>query len=336
MSEESFSPAEAAYFSSKGSDTAGLEAEFAQGDSQAGDSVQGGNPTPSAQTGFSGGPEGQEQPLGEDDGEEVVIVGKDGNPRSKNGRFVPHQALHSERQRRKSVETELQATRERLARGDERLAVLNEILGKEEPAARASAAGVEQEIDPSVDPLGALTQAYAKIKALESKVNETASQQQERENSRAMLSAYQNDAARFVREKPEFQHAYSYLFEGRHRELEAMGMTDQAERNRFIANEERQIVSSAIQGRRSPAQMLYNLAVARGFSHAPAAPQQNDAQRLEHLAKAQRVAGSSLSSAGGTSGEGLTPAALANMSEEEFATVAAKLGKAKLRQLMGG
>jgi hypothetical protein len=336
MSEESLSPAEAAYFSSKGSDTSGLEAEFAQGDSQAGDSVQGGNPTPSAQTGFSGGPEGQEQPLGEDDGEEVVIVGKDGNPRSKNGRFVPHQALHSERQRRKSVETELQATRERLARGDERLAVLNEILGKEEPAARASAAGVEQEIDPSVDPLGALTQAYAKIKALESKVNETASQQQERENSRAMLSAYQNDAARFVREKPEFQHAYSYLFEGRHRELEAMGMTDQAERNRFIANEERQIVSSAIQGRRSPAQMLYNLAVARGFSHAPAAPQQNDAQRLEHLAKAQRVAGSSLSSAGGTSGEGLTPAALANMSEEEFATVAAKLGKAKLRQLMGG
>jgi hypothetical protein len=337
MSEESLSPAEAAYFSSKGSDTSGLEAEFAQGDSQAGDSVQGGNPTPSAQTGFSGGPEGQEQPLGEDDGEEVIIVGKDGKPRAQgSGRFVPHQALHKERERRKSVETELGTYREKMARADERMAVLNEILGKEEPAARASAAGVEQEIDPSVDPLGALTQAYAKIKALESKVNETASQQQERENSRAMLSAYQNDAARFVREKPEFQHAYSYLFEGRHRELEAMGMTDQAERNRFIANEERQIVSSAIQGRRSPAQMLYNLAVARGFSHAPAAPQQNDAQRLEHLAKAQRVAGSSLSSAGGTSGEGLTPAALANMSEEEFATVAAKLGKAKLRQLMGG
>jgi hypothetical protein len=336
MSEESFSPAEAAYFSSRGADTTGLEAETAQGDSQAGDGVQGGSPTPSAQTGFSGAPEGQEQADGDGDGDEVVIVDKNGNPRGKNGRFVPHQALHHERQRRKSVETELQATRERLARGDERLAVLNEILGKEEPAARASAAGVEQEIDPNVDPLGALQLAYTKIKQLESKMQESSTQQQERENSRAMLSAYQNDAARFVQEKPEFQHAYSYLFAGRHRELEAMGMTDQAERNRFIANEERQIVSSAMQSRKSPAQMLYNLAVARGFSHSPAAPQQNDAQRLEHLAKAQRVAGSSLSSAGGTSGEGLTPAALANMSEEEFSTVAAKLGRAKMRQLMGG
>jgi hypothetical protein len=119
-----------------------------------------------------------------------------------------------------------------------------------------------------------------------------------------------------------------------------MGMTDVAERNRFIANEERGLVAQAFRSRRSPAQMLYNLAVARGFT-APApssaTQQQADpAQKVEQIARGQRVAGASLSGAGGSSGEGLTADALANMSEEEFAAMAAKLGNARMRQLLGG
>jgi hypothetical protein len=331
---DDFSPAEAAYFSSRGADTSGLEAESGPAETPQAPASNEGNPAPPASHSPTGGP--PEGPTDVEDGEEVVIVGADGKPRATNGRFVPHQALHKERERRKSVETELMTYRERTARADERLAVLNELMTKPE-APPASAA--EQPIDPEVDPIGALKQLHARNQALEKQLQESTKSVEERESARAMVSAYQNDAARFVQEKPEFRDAYVHLMTGRHRELEAMGMTDAAERNRFIANEERQLVASAFQSRRSPAQMLYSLAVARGFSYAPPAPapaKPDHAAKIESIAKGQRQAGASLSAAGGTAGEGLTAAALADMSEEEFSAVAAKLGKSKLRQLMGG
>jgi antitoxin (DNA-binding transcriptional repressor) of toxin-antitoxin stability system len=328
---DDFSPAEAAYFSSKGADTSGLEAESGPAETpQAPASNEGNGAPPASYSPTSGSPEGLD---GVEDGEEVVIVGKDGKPRAQNGRFVPHQALHAERERRKATETELGTYREKMARADERLAVLNELMSKPEAQSPTVA---EQPIDPEQDPIGALKQSYAKIAALEKQLTESTKTVEERESARAMVSAYQNDAARFVQEKPEFKDAYVHLMTGRHRELEAMGMTDVAERNRFIANEERQLVASAFQSRRSPAQMLYSLAVARGFSHTPAPAQPNHAAKIESIAKGQRQAGASLSAAGGSAGEGLTAAALADMSEEEFSAVAAKLGKSKLRQLMGG
>jgi hypothetical protein len=331
---EDFSPAEAAYFSSKGADTSGLESERGPAETPQAPASNEGNPAPPASHSTTSGP--PEGPVDVEDGEEVVIVGADGKPRATNGRFVPHQALHKERERRKSVETELMTYRERTARADERLAVLNELMTKPEaPPASAS----EQPIDPEVDPIGALKQLHARNQALEKQLQESTKTVEERESARAMVSAYQNDAARFVQEKPEFRDAYVHLMAGRHRELEAMGMSDAAERNRFIANEERQLVASAFQSRRSPAQMLYSLAVARGFSYAPPAPEPakpDHAAKIESIAKGQRQAGASLSAAGGTAGEGLTAAALADMSEEEFSAVAAKLGKSKLRQLMGG
>jgi hypothetical protein len=335
---DDFSPAEAAYFSSKGSDTSGLEAESGPAETPQAPASNEGNGAPPASHSPTGGP--PEGPMdGMEDGEEVVIVGADGKPRATNGRFVPHQALHKERERRKGVETELQTTREKMTRADERLAILNEMMSRADAPPTKGATVAEQPIDPEQDPIGALKQSYAKIAALEAKLTESTKTVEERESARAMQSAYVNDAQRFLSEKPEFRESYQYLISGRHRELEAMGMEDVGERNRFIANEERQIVASAFQSRKSPAQMLYALAVARGFSHTPPAPEPakpNHAAKIEAIANGQRKAGVSLSAAGGSAGEGLTAAALADMSEEEFSAVAAKLGKSKLRQLMGG
>jgi hypothetical protein len=95
----------------------------------------------------------------------------------------------------------------------------------------------------------------------------------------------------------------------------------------------------AFQNRRSPAEMMHSLAKARGFK-APE-KQQTSAQvdpmkKIENIANGQRTAGVSLTNAGGSSGEGLTREALANMSEEEFDAVGRKLGKAKMAQLLGG
>lgn len=340
---DTLSPAEAAYFSSGGKDASGLLAETP---AQAPTEPAGGL---SQSLGTDGAPDkgaapDAENPAldGEDDGEEVVITGKDGKPRAQNGRFVPHQALHKERERHKMTRSELEQTRMQQARADERLAVLNEILRQADTPAAAQPGArqpqQQQPIDAEADPIGALSQALSKIQALEAQINESRTQTQERENARAMQSAYQNDAVRYMTDKPEFKDAYQYLIRQRHAELNAMGVSDEAERNRFIAKEESQIVAQAFQNKRSPAQMLHQLAIARGFQHSaqPAPVKDDPVRKIEQIANGQRKAGASLSAAGGSSGEGLTTAALADMSEEEFASVVQKLGKAGMRRLLGG
>ena len=331
-SSEAFTPAEAAYFKSGGADTSGLDLDSSEKGSTAGDNDNVGNSVTETKEPASDEAEGD----GEDDGEEVVVVGKDGKPRV-NGRFVPHAAMHKERERRKATEAELQATRERFSRADERLAVLNDILGQAEaPAKPSTAQADETPIDPQTDPLGALNQALKKISSLERTLTEGSKRQGEVESERALKSAYQNDAIRYVQEKPEFKDAYKFVIEGRHRELAAMGMSDANQRNAFIANEERGLVAQALQSQLSPSQMLHNLAIARGFKPAAAPPQQDAAQKIEQIAKGQRVAGVSLSGNGGSSGEGLTASGLADMSEEEFSSWRAKASKADVKRLLGG
>lgn len=327
-SSESFTPAEAAYFKSGGTDTAALEAENAGSSSEIPNS---------SREGFSNA---VEKPADGDieNPDELVTLGPDGKPRDGKGRFVPHQAFHEVREKYKATRDELHSTKEKFARADERLAILNEVLGKAgEPAPASAAADVMP--DPQVDPIGALQFATRKIQALESQLNETKQQAEDRENSRAMKDAYIRDAQAYLKQAPEFGEAYEYLVQSQHEELMATGMHDQARRMRMVAQQERAIVQQALDARISPAQMIHRMAIARGFKPAsvPAKDAANDPmKRIGELAQAQKTAGASLTNAGGTSGEGLTLAALADMDEEQFAAVSAKLGKAKMRELMGG
>lgn len=342
---DAMTPGELAYFNSGGTDTSGLDVGNGSQEPAGGQNGHEPNGAAQATNGADGSQEGQDgaENDGEVDDDEIIITGKDGKPRAhgKDGRFVPHQALHKERERHKMTRQELDTVRERQTRADERLAVLNEILGQAGDGGKGDGTQVDNgPVDPNTDPLGALSQALTKIQALEKQIKDRDEQQSTRDSARAMQSAYLNDAQRYVQEKPEFKDAYGFLISGRHRELEAMGMTNADERNKFIANEERQLVAQAMQSRRSPAQMLHQLAIARGFTPTtqPAAKDQGQqhAEKIERIAQGQKVAGASLTNAGGTSGEGLTAASLADMSEEEFAAVSAKLGKAKMRQLLGG
>jgi len=324
---ESFSPGEAAYFKSRGTDTAALEAELG-GDSGVSPEQQ--QQAPVSQEADSGvsddGGDGEEHDM-------LVTVGPDGKPRNGKGQFVPQAALHKERERRKATETELLTTREKMARADERLTLLNEILGKADQPAPAAQAEMP---NPETDPIGALQFATKKIQALESEIQNSRKAQEERDNSTTMLRAYERDAESYARANPDFLPAYEFLKQQRHAELEAMGFDANARRSMLVA-EERNIVSMAFQNRRSPSELMHNLAKARGFKAAPTPePQVDPMKKIETIANGQRTAGVSLTNAGGTSGEGLTAEALANMSEEEFAAVSRKVGKAKMAQLLGG
>ena len=102
------SPAEQAYFSSKGANPAGLETS---------------EPSPVTQ---EAGPDplSEAQPAANDDQVDAgeVYIDENGKARSVvSGKFVPHGAFHKERERRKATEAELQTYREKMARADERL-----------------------------------------------------------------------------------------------------------------------------------------------------------------------------------------------------------------------
>jgi len=325
FSSDALTPAEMEYFSSKGEKTEGLApAESTPA------------PTPTEAPTADAAPVDGEAPAEDDDG--AFYIDENGKARSViTGKFVPHQALHKERERRKGVETELNTYRERMARAEERLAVLNEVLTQPAQPQAPTGPQTEEVPDPEKDIFAYVKYLEKKLSGIEQTTQKTVEERQREQGLQQLQSAYAQDAQKFMTEKPDFKDAYGYIANSRAKELAALGYSQDQIRQQ-LTYEETNIVAQAFQQRRSPSAVLYEQAIARGYTPkqaAAAAQAVNPAQKLDTVAKGQATQ-RSLSAAGGTAGEGLTLEALANMSEEEFAATAAKIGKSKLKALMGG
>lgn len=316
---EELSAAEAAYFSSGGEDAAGLLGGLdPAGAAAAAEDAPAQEPGADVEAGDDD--DGDDQPEGK---------GK--------GQFVPLSALHKERERRKAADGRLAQLSEQTARADERLRLLTELIErKKAPAAEAE----EEAPDAEKDPIGALTVAMKRIASLEEQLKGRAAQEKKRNDEAAQLTAYRDDARTYMAKHADFPDAYGYLIGQRHAELEALGVADPAERATLIQREERALVAEARQAGKSPAATMHALAKARGFKPKPKDDPKPGggaaAAKLDRIAQAQREAGASLTAAGGGGGGGLTAESLAAMSEDDFAELSSKLGKAKLRTLMGG
>lgn len=272
------------------------------------------------------------------------LVGADG----KFVRSVPHAALHKERERRKATETELHKMREAQARLDERLAILNEAM-KPKPAEKEKTPLEEDDINPNEDPLGALAQSQRRLKFVVEQQNkaseETRAQSEARQVFEGVQRTYREDAARLVQANPAFKDAYAFLMKMRDAEYQALGVTDPAQRAAAIARDEAQIVIDAVKGGRSPAETIFAIAQARGFTPAaapapngqmkPTASATQATAKLQQL-KAGQAAAQTLSGTGGSPHEGLTAESLANMSQTDFDAMVDKLTPAQQRQLLGG
>lgn len=339
---DALSPAEMAYLNSGGRDSAALEAEWA-GNGQG--SPQSGNDSP------DGSQQGQHQNGASDDedgdGEEVIVMGKDGKPRSGNsGRFVPHQALHKERERRKATESELQQARDLATRANERIAVFTDLLNRTQQQQQPTGEQDDPQPDPEKDIFAFVKWQGRQIERLSGQLNERASKFDAHTAEQQFRQSYYSDAIAFQQKTPDFRDAYSHLVKGRDAELQALGMTDAQARKQHIAKEEREIAEHAKATNRSPSEVLYELAKVRGYVAKAQNQQQNgkpDGQqqpdhmkKIEQIAKGQRVAGNPLSNAGGSSGEGLTAEAFLNMNEDEYAAAIAKLSPSQRRTLLGG
>lgn len=253
------------------------------------------------------------------------------------GRFVRHGAFHKERVMRKQEQEARRAAEARLAqrdaefaRADERLRMLAEAVLPQHQQQQQEA---NTPPDPDQDPFGYMKWQGDQIEQLKGFLGENQRVTEQERQEQQLVQVCHSDVTRFVQQQPDFNEARRFLAEGRDRELQAFGISDPKERLAMMIGEERAIAARALNDRASPAQRLYELAKARGY--APKSEKSAVVEQIETIQRGQGAA-KTLSAAGGSPSEVLTAEALANMSEEEFAAVVAKMPRSQQRAMMGG
>jgi|WetSurMetagenome_2_1015567.scaffolds.fasta_scaffold00618_17 hypothetical protein len=371
---EVLTPEEREYFESGGEKTEGLfkglsesEAVGDKTEAKAPLTPDGGAPAPDQTT----RPDQTAAPAPDGDAEPgEITLDEDGKARDVKGRFVPHAALHQERMARKELAAQVETLRQdraresiELAQLKERLAIMNEALaqGTTPPPGQAEDADPtdsDEPIDPEVDIFGAFKQMQKQLVKERAerdqgvkRATETAQLSQTQLAEQQLQRAYQDDALHYAQSVPDFGPAYQHLSQARRTELEIMGMMDKAAIQKQLIEEERAIVIHAVRTGRRPADMIYNLAKAKGFrgveappvadpepaaKPAPAAAKNGAAMSAVTAAeKAQRAAATLSGGGGGSSEAVITAETLANMGEREFESFLDKHGVDKVNKILG-
>lgn len=283
--------------------------------------------------------------------------------REKNKRQQLQDELRTRDERLSQTTSELTDLREKWARIDERMRLFREAA---EPPPAAPPAPPDRESDP----FGYMAWQDQRLNALEERLNGTVAQTQEERAAAALTSAFRNDAASYAATNPSFWEsapragdgAYHFLMRSRDAELKAAGYTDPNERMNIIAADERDIVARAFHARQrnpgapSPSQVLYDLALSRGYQPRgtaapaqPAAPANGAAngqarpaapaggapsvtQQVEQIQRGQ-AASRSLSSAGGAPVRpGIDLTSISQMTDSEYASWKRSLSPAQQRE----
>lgn len=182
----------------------------------------------------------------------------------------------------------------------------------ERPEAQAQP---KQKPDREADPFGYMAWQDEQLEGLRTRIDQFATQTQERDAAIELTNTFRQDAFAYTRTNPDFWEstrgagdgAYHFLMKNRDAELQAAGYSDPNERARIIALDERDIVARAFYAKQQnpnapgPVQVLYNLAVSRGYQsrsgakaaqRGGSAPQQGgfDLERIAALNDAQYLA----------------------------------------------
>lgn len=263
------------------------------------------------------------------------------DPETGKQRKVDYGAFHAERERRKTSDAELAKAREEIAKFNGRFETLQQL------AKQTKAPEAEQPVpipDVNVDPVGHF---QAKSAQLERQLQDVSRWRESQEaNATAMNNVQQltrialSHEAEFAAKTPDYQDAAGYVRSMRDQELTHMGYADPAVRQQIIQQDALQIAAQALQGGLNAAEVVYNIAKARGYQgKAPAvapvlAPvvKSPDAQKLAIVAKGQQQA-SPLGNLNGGAAPEVSMESLLKMTDAEF-DEATKGGK--WAALMGG
>lgn len=225
--------------------------------------------------------------------------------------YVPHGALHAEREERKKADKALADAMERI-----------KALEAVRPAEKAPE--VPAMPDPILEPEKFAEWQGAQHKANADKWAEFEAGQKAEATMRERASRASAMEAEFAGKTPDYADATRFLVESRQRELAFQGFTPERAQEIMRADANALFDNAVAQGQ-NPAAMLYEIAKMRGF--APKAPNTGEADKLKALAAAQENNATLSTTGGEAQSGGLTYAQMAEMSEEEIAGLYASNGK---------
>lgn len=255
--------------------------------------------------------------------------------RDEKGRFVPHQALHAEREEHKKTRTELQTIRERQAVLEDRWNTLLKSATPEEPKVDDSPP------DPNVDIFAFAQWQAKKSSELEARLKERDTAEvkarEAQEQEQAIWGHWQQSAQQFASQNPDFGNAAEYLADLRQKQLSAIGL-DAAGINQTINEELKGVIIQGARSQKSPAELIYNYAVASGYSKV--APQSDPGKlelpdNLAKIAAAQEASKTLGAASGRAGGDEMTAEKLLDMPPHEFDKWA-KENATLYRKLLGG
>jgi hypothetical protein len=256
-------------------------------------------------------PESGNSPEPEDDRAEPKP--EEAPEKSREGKFVPLQALQEERAEKKQLREELRQYREWQAQLAQRL--------QQMPAAQPTPAA--EVPDPQTRPLDYINHVLGNMQATTAELQQWRQQQEQSAQQRAAVQQYASWATaqeqEFVKGQPEYPEAYRYAAETRDKELQALGYSDPAARANIVRMNTAEIINNAIQQGRNPAELVWEYARARGFASKAARTSSGNAEAQAKIAAGLQAAGAKLNQ-GGATGEGeMTAKDLSGITDpEEF------------------
>jgi hypothetical protein len=244
-------------------------------------------------------------------------------PRGENK--VPQGALHAERERRKTAETELKKAQEQL----QALAALREQVKARQP---------DPVQPPETDDTGLkhLTERLNQVEQTAHKATQTLDMQriEEAENQQIAAVVAQSEAA-YRTQKPDYDDAIRHVVNARAHELELYGLSP-VEIRTALGNEVADIARSAIAQGRDPAELGYQIALSRGYRPGSGEAQPGQGQRTVDAVAAARSQSRSLGQAAGSTPTQLTAEAILAMPSEEFEALYMTPEGRKLIDSIGG
>lgn len=228
-------------------------------------------------------------------------------------RLVPLEALQEERRERQALARQVQEREQQFNKLQSRLDTLQEVLQPKAPPPNYDE-----------DPIGAInhkldetTKVYQDLQKAEQNRQAEASAIRQMEAIREYGKRHGDE---YAAKQPDFWDAYTAVREAKANELRAMGYADEDQIRVWVNDYEIQMLQKAAQEKANPAERLYTMAKALGYTPKQIASAE---KKLESVAAGQSVS-KSLSSAGGSAPAAkMTLAALDKMSDEEFARATA-------------
>jgi hypothetical protein len=245
---------------------------------------------------------------------------EDQGARDEKGRFVPHGALHAEREEHKKTKAQLEEIARKQAVLEDRWNTLLQ-AGKQQEAPAD-----DTPPDPNVDIFAYTAWQGEQVKKLQARLDEDAAQRQQmtqqQAEEREIVTTWQTSVQEFQTRQADFPDAAKYLSDLRSQQLGALGL-DAPTINATIDAELKGVIKQAKTLGKSPAEIIYQYASVSGYKHAQTQQQTTGnvqmPDNLARVAAAQEASRTIASGSGRAGADPTSPEAIAAMSEKEFA-----------------